>query len=139
MPPDPSRRVPDAVAILVLAYTPGVPARRPSAAPARDPPRRGCGCSTTPWTRRRAGDSAGRAAAPCGGRACVSSGLGDRPRGSPVAVDQASYTSKAQGLYPPFGLRLAPLSAWIAQTRDVLKPGTAWAVAPLARWRATGA
>ncbi len=60
-----------------------------------------------------------------------------RPRGITHVVqvvhrpgDRAPYVSEAQGMSEPYGLRLLPLSEWIAQTRAYLKPGVAWAVSP---------
>lgn len=62
-----------------------------------------------------------------------------RPRGITHVVqvvhrsgDHAPYVSEAQGMAEPYGLRLLPLAEWIAGTRDNLKSGTAWAVAPFA-------
>lgn len=62
-----------------------------------------------------------------------------RPRGITHVVqvvhrpgDHAPYVSEAQGMTEPYGLRLLPLAEWIEQTRDYLKSGMAWAVAPFA-------
>ncbi|MDE4909270.1 hypothetical protein PQI07_00960 [Methylobacterium sp. 092160098-2] len=62
-----------------------------------------------------------------------------RPRGITHVVqvvhrpgDHAPYVSEAQGMAEPYGLRLLPLAKWIAGTRDDLKSGMAWAVAPFA-------
>ena len=58
-----------------------------------------------------------------------------RPRGITHVVqivrppfDGAPYVSEAQGMNEPFGLSLMPLAQWIEQTRDFLRPDTAWAV-----------
>lgn len=60
-----------------------------------------------------------------------------RPRGITHVVqvvrrpgDRAPYVSEAQGMSQPYGLRLLPLSEWVARTHDYLKPGMAWAVDP---------
>lgn len=62
-----------------------------------------------------------------------------RPRGITHIVqvvrrpeDGAPYVSEAAGFTRPPGLRLLPLSDWIAQTRPHLRSGTAWAVDPFA-------
>ena len=58
-----------------------------------------------------------------------------RPRGITHVVqvvrqpDNGSpHVSEAQGMREPRGLGLLPLAQWLDQTRDLLKPGAAWAV-----------
>ena len=63
-----------------------------------------------------------------------------RPRGITHVVqvvkridNGAPFVSEAQGWAEPYGLRLAPLAAWLDLTRAYIKRGEAWAVNAFAK------